>query len=156
MGHWHPDYLVSWGVGTVCLIIWFCLRIGKNSGLPGENGGEDAASWKDIMWGDLFANIMWGKRKVSYQRGSGFSHAIESALGRRESNELEDLWREGTQMELLKLVPSERCNYCTRSNRVSEHCYKVRCNHRKEDRGTAFLPQNSLCVCRIPTVLINL
>lgn len=37
----------------------------------------------------------------------------------------------GTQMELLKLVQSEKCNYHACSDQESEHCYTVRCNHRK-------------------------
>lgn len=104
----------------------------------------------------LCLQISCGGKGKSVSKEALAFFMLDIALGRRESNELEDLWREGTRMELLKLVPSERCNYCTCSNRMSEHCYKVRCNHRKEDCSTALLPQNSLCVRRIPTVLINL
>lgn len=39
---------------------------------------------------------------------------------------------------------------------MSEHCYKMRCNHRREDLRAASLPQSSLCLLKSSMVLINL
>lgn len=81
--------------------------------------------------------------------------ARRSALGRRRGQRSLRTCG-GDLMELLKLVPSEKCNYYTCSSQMSEHCYKMRCNHRKDDCSAALLPQNSLCVLGSPEVLINL
>lgn len=62
----------------------------------------------------------------------------------------EELWDAAKQ-----LVQSEKCNYYTCSNQMSEHCYKTRCNHRKEDCSHSS-HKIAFVFSRAQRVLINL